>query len=157
MNRPRAGGFRHRWRRVIARALVALLAFMALFPPAYAVLVPERRPEIAPFPVPTGRYRVFVADWGYHTSIVVEQPRGWRLGPAGEETAPFVEYAWGDRRFYYASDFRPPSRTCGACLTTRRSRRSWKRCACRHRGDVPDTTPRTWFRTDRTDSADHIG
>jgi Protein of unknown function (DUF2459) len=93
---------------VIARALVALLAFMALFPPAYAVLVPERRPAIAPFPPPPpGRYRVFVADWGYHTSIVVEQPRGWRLGPAGEETAPFVEYAWGDRRFYYASDFRP--------------------------------------------------
>jgi hypothetical protein len=50
---------------------------------------------------------VFVADWGYHTAVIVEQPHGWQLGPPGEETAPFLEYAWGDRRFYYESNFRP--------------------------------------------------
>jgi hypothetical protein len=50
---------------------------------------------------------VFVVDWGYHAAIVVEQPRGWRLGPPGAEDAPFLEYAWGDRSFYYESDHRP--------------------------------------------------
>jgi hypothetical protein len=48
-----------------------------------------------------------VVDWGYHTAIIVEQPRGWALGPAGDEHAPFVEYAWGDRKFYMESDYRP--------------------------------------------------
>jgi hypothetical protein len=98
-----------RWRRAVGRALAAPLAFAALFPPLYALVVPERRPALAaPLPAPPpGAYRVFVADWGYHTSVVVEQPRGWALGPRGEERAPFLEYAWGDRRFYMESDYRP--------------------------------------------------
>src|ERR671938_18103 len=29
------------------------------------------------------------------------------VGPAGREDAPFVEYAWGDRRFYMESNFWP--------------------------------------------------
>lgn len=53
-----------------------------------------------------GPYRVYVANWGYHTSIFIEQPPGWRMGPPGEETAPFVEFAWGDRRFYMESNFK---------------------------------------------------
>ena len=60
-------------------------------------------------PAPAGRYRVYVADWGYHTSIILEQPPAWRLGPPGEEASPFVEFAWGDRRFYKDSDYRPHS------------------------------------------------
>src|SRR5688500_7516857 len=54
-----------------------------------------------------GPFRVFVADWGYHTAIVLEQPPGWRLGPPDETAARFVEYAWGDRRFYMESEFWP--------------------------------------------------
>jgi hypothetical protein len=50
---------------------------------------------------------VRVVDWGYHTAIVDPQPAGWTLGPSGEERAPLVEYAWGDRRFYMESDLRP--------------------------------------------------
>ena len=53
---------------------------------------------------PGAVYRVFVADWGYHTSIILEQPAGARLGPAGREEAPFVEYSWGDERFYMKND-----------------------------------------------------
>lgn len=81
---------------------------MAGFPTLYAALVPERLPPppVLPEP-PAGSYHVYVADWGYHAAIIVEQPRGWRLGPPGAEDAAFLEYAWGDRAFYYASDFRP--------------------------------------------------
>jgi hypothetical protein len=99
---------RHPWRRRARLALAAVLAFVAVYPPLYAALVPERRPPLPALPEPpAGTYRVFVADWGYHTAVVVEQPRGWRLGPPGAEAAPFLEYAWGDRRFYLESDYRP--------------------------------------------------
>jgi len=50
---------------------------------------------------------VYVAGWGYHTSVIVEQPLGFRLGPSGEEDAPFVEFAWGNRRFYMESNYWP--------------------------------------------------
>ena len=84
------------------------LAFMLLFPPLYCAVVPEQRAASPSMPtVEPGQYRVMLADWGYHTAIIVEQPRGWALGPPGEERAPFVEYAWGDRSFYMESDFRP--------------------------------------------------
>ena len=93
--------------RMLAALLASVLAFALGFPPLYAAVVREVRPALTlPVP-PAASYRVFVVDWGYHTAIIIEQPRGWRLGPPGEETAPFVEYAWGDRRFYLESDFRP--------------------------------------------------
>jgi len=101
-------GSRRSWSRGIRRALLVVLVFMAGFPTLYAALVPERIPAPLALPEPpAGSYRVYVADWGYHAAIIVEQPRGWRLGPAGAEDAPFLEYAWGDKRFYYESDFRP--------------------------------------------------
>ena len=99
--------------RLAGRAIGALVLFGFGFPIAYAATVREQRPQLpanASLPMPVaGSYRVFVADWGYHTAIIVEQPRGWRLGPPGEEAAPFLEYAWGDRRFYLESDYRPHS------------------------------------------------
>jgi hypothetical protein len=94
--------------RYIVGVLSSVLAFGIVFPTLYAALTPENRGPILSLPAPApGTYRVFVADWGYHTAVIVEQPRGWQLGPPGEETAPFLEYAWGDRRFYYESNFRP--------------------------------------------------
>jgi len=77
-------------------------------PLLYAAVQPEPRAALAPLPLPPpGRYSVLVADWGLHTAIVLEQPPGWRLGPPGAEAAPFLEVAWGDRRYYAAGDRRP--------------------------------------------------
>ncbi len=108
------------WRRTLRRALLALLVFAVGFPPLYAAFAPERLPPAPALPTPPpGAYRVFVVDWGYHTAVVVEQPRGWRLGPPGEEAAPFLEYAWGDRRFYLESDYRPHALFATLFLPTR--------------------------------------
>lgn len=93
-----------------ARWWLLALALAVLFGPAIWVeLTPASRPRVV---LPTlekdsGPFRVFVADWGYHTAIVLEQPAGWRLGPPDETAARFVEYAWGDRRFYMESNFWP--------------------------------------------------
>lgn len=98
------------WRRLARSVLVGVVAFTLLFPIIYAIAIPERIGAPAALPnVPDGPYRVYVVDWGYHTAIVVPQPEGWTLGPPGEERAPLLEYAWGDRRFYMESNFWPQS------------------------------------------------
>ena len=101
-----------RWRHG-TRVLLLLLGAVIAVPPIVTELAPDRPPSrrgstAVPTP-PPGSYRVFVADWGYHTSVIVEQPPGARRGPVGRERARFVEYAWGDRRFYMESDYRPHS------------------------------------------------
>lgn len=100
---------RRRWRRFLLLGVFYGLLVLVGVPPLYVEL---QEPREAPTPVTVappgpGPFRVYVADWGYHTSITVEQPPGWRLGPAGEAAAPFVEYAWGDRRFYMESNYSP--------------------------------------------------
>ena len=83
--------------RLAGMLLVSILAFAVAFPLAYALGVAEQRGGNVCVPeVPAGQYRVLVADWGYHTAIILEQPRGWSMGPIGEERAPFLEYAWGE-------------------------------------------------------------
>jgi hypothetical protein len=64
-------------------------------------------PPAVSVPLPAeATYRVWVARYGYHTAILIEQPNGWHLGPPGQETASIVEYAWGDRSYYMESDHR---------------------------------------------------
>ena len=104
--------------RLTGWALGAALSFALVFPLLYAALVPERKAEapVSAHVVEEGRYRIAVVDWGYHTALVLEQPPGARLGPPGEEHARFVEFAWGDRSFYYASDHRPHALYAAAAL-----------------------------------------
>ncbi|MEO1002892.1 MAG: DUF2459 domain-containing protein [Cyanobacteria bacterium J06638_7] len=84
-----------------------LLALVG-WPVLHAAVLPEPRAALPPLPPPPpGSYTVLVADWGQHTAIVVQQPPGWRLGPPGAETAPFLEFAWGDRRYFAAGERRP--------------------------------------------------
>ena len=94
--------------RAVGLVVAIVLGFAILFPLGYALIVPidVGDPVSAPV-VPNGAYRIFVADWGHHTAIVVPQPSGSALGPPGNEAAPYLEYAWGDKRFYMQSDFRP--------------------------------------------------
>jgi hypothetical protein len=108
---------RRRIRRLwIAPALVGLLVagstlYILLFtPPAGPVTLPPLDPALA--------RRVYVLVYEYHSSILVEQPAGWSLGPEGDEEAPFVEYGWGDRSFYMESNFWPHSLFAAAFLPT---------------------------------------
>ena len=119
MKQPAPDPRRRRRRRGARAVLVALFGL----PPLYmAVATPPAGPVRLPAtPAPDDarrRFRVFVAAWGYHTSIMVEQPPGWRLGPPGEEDAPFVEYSWGERRFYKDQDYRPHSLFAAVFLPT---------------------------------------
>jgi hypothetical protein len=100
-------GMRVRLSRILGGAFGVILAFVVAFPLLYASLTTEQRGDAPALPMPApGTYHVYVADWGYHTSVIVEQPPGWALGPPGEERAAYLEYAWGDRRFYLESDYR---------------------------------------------------
>jgi hypothetical protein len=84
-----------------------------------AIVLPEPRAHLAPLPQPPpGPYTVLVADWGHHTSIVVQQPPGWRLGPPGAEAAPFLEVAWGDRRYFHGRDRSPQALVAALFLPT---------------------------------------
>jgi hypothetical protein len=94
---------RPRWSRL---ALVAVLLLL-IVPPALVEIAPDAPRTVALQPAPAGPYRVYVADWGYHTSVIFQQASGWRLGSLGSEGATFVEFAWGDRRFYMESNYRP--------------------------------------------------
>ena len=105
--------------RGLAWALGGLVAVAVLAPLLYAALAetPRPVPDAVSTP-PAGTYRVAVVDWGYHTAIVIEQPPGAALGPPGEARAPHVEFAWGDRAFYYAADYRPWVLFASAALPT---------------------------------------
>lgn len=89
-------------------SLLALLPLMAsdhAIAPAAAVRLPALTPQDS-----ARRYALYVADYGYHTAIFVQQPQAWSLAHA--EAAPdssgvYAEYAWGDRRFYMESRYAP--------------------------------------------------
>lgn len=105
-----------RWLVWALLALVAVIGLSALYAAAHSDPPP---PATLPPVEAAGPVRIYVLDWGYHTAIVVPQPPGWRLGPPGEEAAPYLEYAWGDRRFYMESNFWPHSLFATLFLPTR--------------------------------------
>lgn len=84
---------------------VALVVVAAVAYPIVIVGLPQPHParrSVLASPA-TGRYTIYVANWGHHTSIIVPQPVAWQIGPANDPDAPFVEYAWGDRRYYMST------------------------------------------------------
>ena len=88
-------------------------------PLLHAAVVPEPRAPLVRLPQPpAGRYTVLVVDWGHHTAIVVQQPPGWRLGPPGAEAAPFLEFAWGDRRYFHGGERGPQALVAALFLPT---------------------------------------
>ena len=107
---------RRRVRVAVCASLVALLlsgpwAWIRLFtPPPAEVDLPAIDSETTS--------RIFVVVWSYHSSLVISQPAGWRLGPEGAEDAPFVEYGWGDRAFYMESNYWPHALFASAFLPT---------------------------------------
>ncbi len=93
------------------KAVLGLLLLLLMGPWIYVQLVPDRpgliaAPAIQELP---GGYRIYVANWGYHTSIILPQPAGLVRGPINDSTAAYVEFAWGDRRFYMQSNYMPHS------------------------------------------------
>jgi hypothetical protein len=98
---------------------VLIILLIVVLPPIFNSIWPyraERSAHVAP--AAAGSYRVYVADWGYHTSIILQQAPGWQLGSLGRESAPYVEFAWGDRRYYMESDHRPQSLFAALFLPT---------------------------------------
>jgi len=87
--------------------LLVVPGLILVLPPLVVAISPDPPVPLVVPPAPAGTYRVYVADWGYHTSIILQQPLTWQLGSLGGETASFVEFAWGDRRFYMESNYRP--------------------------------------------------
>ena len=66
--------------------LPALAVALFVVIPLIAELSPVSPRYVTVDPIAdSGAFRVFVADWGYHTSIIVEQPSGTQLGPPGRE------------------------------------------------------------------------
>jgi hypothetical protein len=94
--------------RLAALALVAALLLVHLAGIVYMrIATPPPAPVSLP-PIADPRPRtVYVVAWGYHSSIILEQPVEWRLGPEGKETKPWVEYGWGDRSYYMESNYAP--------------------------------------------------
>jgi hypothetical protein len=83
------------------RGGICLIAFLVLAPVLF-VEFGQRRPvpPALSTPLEPGLYSVYVADWGYHSSIILQQPPGWTIGPADLPTAAYVEFAWGNRAYY---------------------------------------------------------
>jgi hypothetical protein len=83
----------------------ALLVLLLAVPPFLADALPDAV-SVQLAPTKSGRsYELYVVRWGYHTSIIIEQPPEWALGPPQREHARFLEYAWGDRRFFMESRY----------------------------------------------------
>ena len=85
-----------RRRRILS--LIAACALAVLVAPPLWVELFGRDASASPGTtvVAAGDHPIYVADWGHHTSILVD-----------DATGGFTEHAWGDRRFYMESRYAP--------------------------------------------------
>jgi hypothetical protein len=98
-----------RWPRAVGWSLGAL-ALVLILPALWAELQPHAPPPaMVAARAESSMTRLYVVDWGYHTAIVIAQPPHAMLGPPDEPASRFVEFAWGDRRFYMESRYAPHS------------------------------------------------
>ncbi len=99
---------RRRW--ILRGVFVALLLLVLPL-----LLGPGRPPADAPVALPAMSaadsariFAVYVADYGYHTAIIVQLPASYAPALAGlSGDSVYLEYAWGDRRFFMESRFAP--------------------------------------------------
>ncbi len=109
-----------RWQRCSAsggsilrklKTAYVLLVLLLLGPWIHVQLTPDRPGAVTVPSIPANAdgYTISVADWGYHTSVILPQPAGLVRGPGNDSAAAYVEFAWGDRRFYMESNYLPHS------------------------------------------------
>ncbi len=147
-----------RRRRWLWRTLVGVLV-LSLSAAVVPVVWPQGEPsDASALIVPSltavdsaRRYAVYVVDYGYHTAILIEQPTSaWEDGtmsPPGAATM-FVEYAWGDRRFFMESRYAPWSLFASLLLPT-------QSVAYVAHHDSPPTPERGWRAVVRRDVSYH--
>jgi len=102
---PKARPKRRRWwRRLFRFAFIFLL--LVFGGPALFMWIATPSPGHVTLPAleEEATYVVYMMEENHHTAILIEQPAGWRLGPPGDEAAPLVEYAWGEKRYYKDSE-----------------------------------------------------
>lgn len=92
--------------RRAAWAIVALIAALVALPPFFAAPVPARSNFTVQRTSVANPLALYVVRWGYHTSLIIQQPPDLLLGTPSDPRARYVEYAWGDRRFFMQSDYR---------------------------------------------------
>ena len=95
--------------RRAAWSIVALRAALVGLPPFFTAPVPSRSNFAVQRTNVATPLALYVVRWGYHTSIIVQRPPDLLLGTQSEPRARYVEYAWGDRRFFMQSDYRVQS------------------------------------------------
>lgn len=99
---------KRKWRRRIARmaAAGAIVSAGVLILPWLWIGLFEPGPREVELPALPDRehWDVYVVVQARHTTIVVEQPPGWNLGPPGDREAAYLEYGWGDRDWYFAQE-----------------------------------------------------
>ena len=87
--------------------------YMAIFtPPDPEVTLPSVND------LKQAQYNIYVANWGFHTAIILEQPSGWSLGPPNHPQARYVEYSWGDKGFFMLADSSIPGTLAAGVLPT---------------------------------------
>jgi uncharacterized protein (TIGR02117 family) len=94
---------KRKWLKGLSLILLILIGFNLLFPCP--------KPIAGLFPPQPGEptRTLYIVRQAWHTGLSWSQTGLPAMGPEQWRNAPYVEIGWGDRRFYYHSDFSIPS------------------------------------------------